>query len=200
MEEHRLLVQAQIQCLSNFKYCRTIVVNHTDSSLLPSSTQDRRDLNLIMASSSALKTLPRPADDWSALTVQPSYAMATHVLPRVTGVYQTTNPIVPPRADAVLSVARLERALVTRGSKRALRELWTDGGEGRAWRWGCEGQRGGRLGPLQGAGILGADKESRTPGLWLCGSYASCGIPLLEGCVVSATNVVEQGIWACEGI
>ncbi|GJE96788.1 FAD/NAD(P)-binding domain-containing protein [Phanerochaete sordida] len=200
MEEHRSLVQAQIDSLTKFKYIRTVVINHTDPSLLPASQRDRRDLNLVMASPEASKTLPRPApNDWKALTVAPDCAMATHVLPRVNGVYQTTNPIVPPRADSILSVARLERALVTRESKRALQALWTDG-ERRGWRWGCEAQNAGRLGPVQGAGALDADKADRTPGLWLCGSYASCGIPLLEGCVASATNVVEQGIWECEGL
>ncbi|EKM60339.1 uncharacterized protein PHACADRAFT_246202 [Phanerochaete carnosa HHB-10118-sp] len=200
MEEHRSLVQAQIECLSNFKYCRTVVINHTDPSLLPASELDRRDLNLVLASPAARKTLPRPApNDWKALTVQPDCAMATHVLPRVKGVYQTTNPIVAPRKDSILSSVCLERALVTRESKRALRALWTDGAKG-GWRWGCEAQGAGRLGSIQGAGVLAADKANKTPGLWLCGSYASCGIPLLEGCVASATNVVEQGIWTCEGM
>ena len=38
------------------------------------------------------------------------------------------------------------------------------------------------------------------PDVWLWGGYAQCGIPLLEGCVVSARNVVEQGVWASEGV
>ena len=53
---------------------------------------------------------------------------------------------------------------------------------------------------MQGAGARTADKALRTPGLWLCGSYASAGIPLLEGCVASARNVVEQGVYAAEGV
>lgn len=200
LEQHRSLVQAQIHCLSKFKYCRTVVINHTDSSLLPASESDRRDLNLVVASPEASQTLPRAEpNDWKALTLDPDYVMATHILPRVHNVYQTTNPIVAPRAESILSVARLERALVTRESKRALQALWTDGTKS-AWRWGCEAQSAGRLGPVQGAGALEVGKEDKVPGLWLCGSYASCGIPLLEGCVTSATNVVEQGIWVCEGM
>jgi hypothetical protein len=34
-------------------------------------------------------------------------------------------------------------------------------------------------------------EEAEGPGIWVCGSYAYPGIPLLEGCVVSAKNVVE---------
>ena len=72
-------------------------------------------------------------------------------------------------------------------------------GEGE-WSWGCAGQGGGLLEPLQGAGRLEDTAADCVPGIWFCGSYAYCGIPLLEGCVVSARNVVEQGIWVSEGI
>lgn len=85
------------------------------------------------------------------------------------------------------------------------------------WRWGTSGSDGGALGCLQGAGKvlpLPPDSEDTerekdgverkviqdVPGIWICGSYAHAGIPLLEGCVVSARNVVEQGIWVCEGV
>jgi len=51
------------------------------------------------------------------------------------------------------------------------------------------------LGPLQGA-MVGEDG----PRIWMCGAYAYCGIPLLEGCVVSGRNVVEKGILAHEGV
>lgn len=197
LEKQRSLLGAQIQCLTNFKYVRTVVVNHTDSSLLPSCARDRRDLNLIMASPGLKAT----ENQDSGICVHPSYAMATHVLPKVSGIYQTTNPIIPPSKDSILSVARLERAIVTPESKVALSGLWRETKE-TGWRWGCAGQDNGLLGPLQGAGVLGAavDEPNRVPGIWLCGSFVHCGIPLLEGCVVSATNVVEQGIWKCEGI
>jgi hypothetical protein len=203
LEHHRAIVQDQIDCLSSFKYCKTIVVNHIDSTLLPSVQSDRRDLNLIVAahpfpSEAELKA----SDDWSqSVCVHPSYTMATHVLPNLSGVYQTTNPIVPPAKEMALSVARLERAVVTRESKTALSGLWRASAEP-GWRWGCAAQERGVLGPLQGAGALGTQNGGRrdSPGIWICGSFAHSGIPLLEGCVVSATNVVEQGILVCEGL
>ena len=131
--------------------------------------------------------------------------MATHVLPKASGVYQTTNPIISPAKDSILSVARLERAIVTPESKVALGMLWSENQKRGGWKWGCAGQDRGVLGVLQGAGALSADsadagERDKVPGIWLCGSFVHCGIPLLEGCVVSATNVVEQGIWKCEGI
>ena len=53
------------------------------------------------------------------------------------------------------------------------------------------------VGPLQGA----ARRElgGSAAGLWVIGSYAHRGIPLLEGCVVSAREVVERGVLRCEG-
>lgn len=194
LEHHRSQVQAQLWCLSSFKYCRTVVVNHTDSSLLPPETRDRRDLNLVMAS-----------EDWpseSDICVDSTYAMATHVLPNASKVYQTTNPIMPIDKDKILSVSKLERAVVTAESKVALGALWRPREEerGREWSWGCTVQDSGMLGPLQGAGRLDDRDADCVPGIWLCGSYAYGGIPLLEGCVVSATNVVEQGIWVSEGL
>jgi microfibrillar-associated protein 1 len=61
----------------------------------------------------------------------------------------------------------------------------------RKW-WQCAVQGTGGLGPLQGAGKLSRIPEERNSlGLWVCGSYAYPGIPLLEGCVGSAKNVVN---------
>lgn len=137
-----------------------------------------------------------------------SYTMATHRLQRPVGypvdipvVYQTTNPIIPPSKDKVLSMARLERAVLTVESKIALEGLHQEGA--RKW-WQISGlivpgwgRGAAKLGKLQGPGVDGC---TRLPGIWVCGSYAFPGIPLLEGCVASARGVVEQGIWASEGV
>ena len=202
LDQHRAVVASQVENLRRFTYCQTLVVNHTDAGLLPNAREDWRDLNLVMA----------PAVDWAMedeiqvkdaahLSVPLTYAMATHILSHNDeeghGVYQTTNPIVPPRAERVLSVARLERAVVTVESKDAVSGFWKERKQ-RKWKWGTEGRWGSALGPLQGAGRL---QEGRgVPGLWVCGSYAGCGIPLLEACVVSARNVVEKGVWKSEGV
>lgn len=145
--------------------------------------------------------------------VPPTFAMATHVLPGTDGVYQTTNPVVPIEEGKVLSVTRLERAVVSVGSKEALAGLWVEhlpsstsapshthsptkeDSEAGTLKWGCAAVARGKLGGLQGAGA-----GSGVPGVWLCGSYAYGGIPLLEGCVVSARLVVEEGVWASEGV
>ncbi|GLB36577.1 putative microfibril-associated/Pre-mRNA processing [Lyophyllum shimeji] len=192
-------VQRQIECLEAFEYRDTVVVNHTDSTLLPDDPNDRRELNLI-----CIDKEPRAACQeklWSSTTVPSSYTMATHVLRRPQGypihlsvVYQTTNPIIPPREETVLSVAKLERAVVTVKSKAALKGLYRE--EGRRW-WQCAGQGACRMGELQGAGRL---SNVQGPGLWICGSYAYAGIPLLEGCVVSARTVVEKGVRKAEGV
>lgn len=195
----RIAVEKQVQCLKTFEYRATVVINHTDGTLLPDNEGDRRELNLICAepvtNTKFCKEMNHPN------TLPPSYTMATHILTppkgypaHLPGIYQTTNPIVAPREDCIFSVAKLERAVVTVNSKTALKGLYEE--EGRQW-WQVASQGTSRLGELQGAGkLMGAEG----PGIWICGSFAYAGIPLLEGCVVSARTVVEQGIWKSEGI
>jgi hypothetical protein len=188
-------VEEQIACLKSFRYRTSVIVNHTDESLVPVDEQERRTFNFVC---SPMAHSSEKEDDYKDLPpncVPPSYAMTTHVLFHPSSseegppsLYQTTNPIVPPRKDAIVSVARLGRPVMTMESKQALRGLCRTVSEGR---WG--GTRT-SLGPLQG---VGAGKEA--PGLWFCGSYAHVGIPLLEGCVGSARNVVK-GLLEGEGI
>ena len=191
--EHGRTVRELIRCLQSFQYRRTVVINHTDDTFLPPDKRDRRDLNLV--------TQPKWASDEKQqeeeqlITVPRSYTMATHVLYTEQSdcpIYQTTNPIVPPRRDSILSVAVLERAIVTVESKGALSRLSV---RNKTWRPFVSPSS--SLGDLQGAGRL---KSPLKPGIWVCGSYAYAGIPLLEGCVVSAKDVVEQGVLRCEGV
>lgn len=194
--EEQQAVQAAVpatqlsDCLSQFEYRRTIVVNHTDDSLLPADNRDRRDLNMVMMSSLAVEG--KFADkEPTGLVLPPTYAMTTHILPRPanrapgTAILQTTNPIFAPRSDSVLSVSHLERALLTRASKVAVRSLC-------AYEEDTVG-----VGRLQGTARREFGKTAA--GLWVVGSYAHRGIPLLEGCVLSAREVVERGILPCEG-
>lgn len=201
----KLAVEEQINCLQTFKYCSTVVVNHTDGTLIPDDARDRRDLNLICLDRATVNMNCAKSrskyDSSSPLCVPSSYTMATHVLPTPEGyplhspvIYQTTNPIIPPREECVLSVAKLERAVLTLEAKVALEGLYRE--EERRW-WQSAGQGRSRLGRLQGAGRMEGEEG---PGIWICGSFAYAGIPLLEGCVVSARNVVEQGVWASEGV
>jgi hypothetical protein len=191
--DHFIAIQDQIQCLKAFQYRPATVVNHTDNSLLPDDDRDIRDLNLI--------TLNHNSNCENLLgkfRVSSAHTMTTHILPLPKGypkdkpqVYQTTNPIIDLKKDCLLSVAILERAIVTMESRKALESLIVS--ETRRW-WQCPYQATTRLGALQGAG------DGDDPGIWICGSYAHSGIPLLEGCVVSARNVVEKGILEREGV
>ncbi|KAJ4485481.1 splicing factor, Prp19-binding domain-containing protein [Lentinula aciculospora] len=204
----RRAVEEQVACLRQFSYCSTLVINHTDPSLLPDDPQDKRDLNLIYPDRGLPPIVDQKElnssetkDAWSLRCLPPSYTMATHVLLPPQGypahlptIYQTTNPIVNPRESRILSVASLDRAVLTVQSKRALKGLNVE--YGRKW-WQAAGQGKSGLGPLQGA--RRGKELNQTPGLWICGSFAHSGIPLLEGCVVSARNVVEQGVWRSEG-
>lgn len=188
--EHRQALGELIQCLESFQYRKTVVINHTDDAFLPLDQRDRRDLNLVQGTGQESNGLQFN----NTLTVPLSYTMATHVLcdSKDTPIYQTTNPIVPPRQDSILSVAVLERAVLTAKSKTAL-QLLSYQEEGQ-WPFTKPSAS---LGRLQGAGRL---QGVAWPGIWICGSYAYGGIPLLEGCVASARNVVEQGILHCEGV
>lgn len=194
-ESQRMAIMDQIRCLKAFKYRSTIVINHTDESLLPDNIQDRRDLNLV--------TSGWPEDEDACdegLCVSSSHTMATHILPRPAGypshlpdVYQTTNPFVSPRKDTIISVSSLERAVLDCEAKEALKGLCKV--KKQSW-WGCRTMAKCGLGSVQGAGRL----TDGCPGVWISGSYAYLGVPLLEGCVVSARNVVEEGILKTEGL
>ncbi|KAF9456813.1 hypothetical protein BDZ94DRAFT_1274779 [Collybia nuda] len=198
----RQTVEDQVRCLKTFRYCPTVVINHTDGSLLPDHPRDRRELNLILMDPEHNKSsMTCKQFDYTTNIVPPTYTMATHVLtppegypPNLPTIYQTTNPIIPAREDCVFSVAKLERAVLTVNSKEALKGLYHE--EGRKW-WQCAGQANSCLGTLQGAGRLSG---MQGPGIWICGSFAHAGIPLLEGCVVSARTVVEQGVYRSEGM
>lgn len=182
--------------MRHFKYVRNIVVNHTDDTLLPYDVCDRRDLNLV--SLDREDDLARQLEGEYGrddVCVAPTYTMATHIItPARPGghkaVYQTTNPIIPPRPSTILSTATIERVVLTVESKRARRDLMTE-------TTSFFGRRQSALGPLQGAGRV---DRGGVPGIWLCGSYAHAGIPLLEACVASARNVVENGIYKVEGV
>ncbi|EGO19464.1 hypothetical protein SERLADRAFT_442940 [Serpula lacrymans var. lacrymans S7.9] len=196
---HRPAIEEQIRCLKKFHYRPSIVINHTDDQLIPDNINDRRDLNLVSVASGKV---PVDLDD-SPHCLPASYTMATHILSppeeylsHLPTIYQTTNPIVAPREECILSEARLERAVLTMDAKAVLRGFCLQ--DAPRW-WQCAVQCDSRLGPLQGGGATAAGLGGG-PGIWLCGSYAYYGIPLLEGCVVSARNVVEQGILASEGI
>ncbi|TFL06238.1 hypothetical protein BDV98DRAFT_588527 [Pterulicium gracile] len=191
---HKAAVERLSTCLGSFRTCDTIIINHTDGSLLPPDTDDRRELNVVTLDPEYPLT-----ESKEELTncVERSCAMATQILPGFPTdqpVYQTTNPVVPIPEDSILSVSKIARALLTQQSKHALGGIYVRErvDEQRSWCSLTPWYRS-TLGPLQGAGWRsGGEKASPSgPGIWVCGAYACSGIPFLEGCVVSAELVVE---------
>lgn len=170
-----------VSLLDTFRYVRNLVINHSDERVLPPDPSDRRELNLASWPYSTIEKAA--ATTASDLQVPRDFNMTTHILPlpaSSTPVYQTTNPTIPISPATIRSIARMERVVLTTQSKAARSAFITmDGG----------------LGSAQNVQIT---KDG--PRIWFCGSYAGHGIPLLEGCVVSARAVVEQGIFASEGL
>ena len=169
--------RARLAALGQFEYVHSVVVNHTDASILPPNARDHRDLNL--ASFDVPKLAPSPSST-DALQLGAGHTMATHIISRTRPelgdslVMQTTNPIVPIDSTHVLSVAHFERVKVTSRSKVA-----------RGLFFHCT------AGTLQG----GTDGD----GLHFVGSWCHSGIPLLEGCVASA-EAAARAIARAEGI
>jgi predicted NAD/FAD-binding protein len=90
-------------------------------------------------------------------------------LRRAAPLFQTVQPQREPREDRVLGRARFERPLVDARSQQALGEL-----------------QGLQSGLQSGPHAVGRSLQRR---VWLCGSYAQSGVPLLESAVRSAYDV-----------
>ena len=165
----------RVAALDAFRYTRTLVVNHTDGSVLPPDEADRRDLNIALADPSAAAPSPSSMKHLDPRT----HVQATHIVARTRpnlpdGLLQTTNPPRPIDRSTIISQTWFERAVVSAESKRTLRRF--------------------RLGVRAGEG----DLQGRH-GIWLAGSWAAEGIPLLESAVVSAERVVYHGLMAARG-
>ncbi|WVO20404.1 uncharacterized protein IAS62_001700 [Cryptococcus decagattii] len=163
-EKERRRIGKMIQGLQTVKYRETIVVNHTDASILP-PLADRRDINLYLPLEPC--SLPEihssPSSPYFKPTSDSIYAMATQIIyPKSSDgqpVLQTTNPVISISSKRVLSVSKLERALAVSNPHETL--------------------------PL-------LQPHSLNALIYLAGSYVYPGIPLLEGCVGSAKDVVKS--------
>ncbi|KAI9280235.1 hypothetical protein BC943DRAFT_331049 [Umbelopsis sp. AD052] len=175
-------LEDQMSTLSRFQYDTSLVINHKDTGLLPRDRTSWRALNLATLDKSIKLTdtnniIPYPHDT----------TMTTHILNMThtdigsdTVYLQTTNPIASPKPESILSLSWFQRATVTLDSKEALKDLF------------CSS-------PSNPCGKILGDRQGKAR-LWFVGSYAWSGIPLLEGCVVSAEKVVVEGIGKREGI
>ncbi|KAI7863040.1 Per1-like-domain-containing protein [Spinellus fusiger] len=180
------VLEAQIHMLRQFSYENSIVINHTDTSLLPESREHWKALNLATVDASV-----QPIKSRYTVSFPHSTTMTTHILNMTHDVekdkeedilyLQTTNPCIAPSPKHILSASWFERATVTLSSKQAVQKYlfeFTGHDDSKT-----------RLGPCQGKN-----------GLWFVGSYCWKGIPLLEGCVASAERVVSQGIAVTEQV
>ncbi|ORY88053.1 hypothetical protein BCR35DRAFT_324390, partial [Leucosporidium creatinivorum] len=156
-----------INALNTFSYIPTLVVNHTDESILPPNPQDRRDLNLSSFSppSSPLEAKLDNEDRGTENTMPMSSIQATHIIsrthPRLAPkpsrgegkkqppllLLQTTNPLLPISPSHILSSTWYERAYPTITSHSVLPGFLL----------GAEGGGGGGMQNLE-------------KGIWFCGS------------------------------
>ncbi|KAI8990283.1 hypothetical protein BDB01DRAFT_848354 [Pilobolus umbonatus] len=172
-------VDVQMDMLRSFPYESALVINHTDSRLLPSNSNNWKTLNFANVDKSVTCT-----DSDIMIPYSHDTTMATHILNMThrgleDDIYmQTTNPCIPIDQKKILSVSWFERATLTLQSKNALQKYLFI-------------QEGNKIdiGPCQGSN-----------GMWFVGSYCWKGIPLLEGCVASAEYVVLEGIAKAENI
>ncbi|KAI9278213.1 hypothetical protein BDA99DRAFT_491471 [Phascolomyces articulosus] len=185
-------IESASDILRQFRYDKAIVVNHTDTRLLPSNPKCWRSLNLasldpsVQLSAKNDVTIPFPHDTTMTTHILTMTHHTNHVLKEYLGgddIYmQTTNPCVSPLPEKILSKAWFERATVTLTSKKAIFD--------------------GLFTPLDNAdtGSLVLGRCQGNSGIWFVGSYCWPGIPLLEGCVASSEKVVLEGIAQVEDI
>lgn len=198
LDVHELSMEKErLDSLGKFSYTTSVVVNHYDEgNTLPSSHDDRRILNLArwsdadIAQTMSSKLLNEEKLD-SSKRLGKEYIMATHDLSILhpncrspssgAALLQTTNPTVKIEEGSIVSSQVFERAIMTLESKETLKQFMkyprTSTTSSEDKRRGAENED---TKCFQGLG-----------GIWFVGSWAAEGIPLLEGCVVSAERAVE---------
>ncbi|KAJ3013903.1 UNVERIFIED_CONTAM: Sperm flagellar protein 1 [Siphonaria sp. JEL0065] len=156
--------------LKRFVYTKSVVVCHTDKSLMPEGAESSwKCLNFVYPPT-VPNHMTRGLRNEEDIKLKPfnfkDTAQCTHYIQRskpnlpdsMPPLFSTTNPIMSIRSEDVLSVSWYERAIVTVDSMRAVKDLRSVQG---------------------GAGV------------WFVGSFAGEGVPLLEGCLESAVDVVQ---------
>jgi predicted NAD/FAD-binding protein len=176
--------------LEQVQYATSTVINHTDISILPRNQKDWRDLNLIAPPShsptKAVQSITSKTTK-KAGTKEQDYTMATHLchysVKSDKFVFQTTNPLVTPKPESILSSSTFSRALTSSKSQLQGLFVWKRRKSSRLHDIGEKWEM--HLGHLHRK-----DKDDDLfSNLWFCGSYSQ-GIPLLEGCITSSSLVV----------
>ncbi|KAJ1554839.1 hypothetical protein HK096_001116 [Nowakowskiella sp. JEL0078] len=127
----------QQRILSAFHYTKSLVICHTDTNLLPSDSSAWRCMTV------AKHNHQTSADTTTIAGYDPKrVAMCTHLTgmtfggrvdPTRTQFLQTTNPILFPSPDKILSTSWFERCVVSRESSEAVVALRDVQGLGRRW-------------------------------------------------------------------
>lgn len=213
-------VKAMQDRLAQIRYEQSVVINHTDTHLLPADKRHWRDLNLVSPSpSSQGMGAPRSAMATHVIRMPSKHGRESHTV-----LQQTTNPSIWPAKETILSMSTFMRA-ITPASKSVndglfdwhlrqccslcdrlvqLARLLVHFGQRRPtvdlldsdWLTSLIGALTGRrwvmvLGHLQQSQPVSDRQQGVQACLWVCGSYAQ-GIPLLEGCITSSILVVNE--------
>lgn len=194
-------LEKTINALNSFRYVQALVVNHTDQTFLPTHESDCRDLNLAAFDIESKQGEEEGADGvWTthlpSTSVETTHIVSAHPsllsshssptnskIPQ-TNLLQTTNPLRPIPQSKTLSSNWFSRAFVTKESKGVLPKFLL--GESRNGEEKLQGL-------LLGSSLSSEDgEENERGGIYFTGSWCERGIPLLEGCVTSAENVVRE--------
>ncbi|KAF9949852.1 hypothetical protein BGZ70_001600 [Mortierella alpina] len=159
------------------------------------SSQNRLKAQFAPSNTSSTASLATP----STASQSHNSAMATHIMNRTirklgetTKFLQTTNPIFPPRPETVIASAWFERAVVNPQSVKAVDELQLQM-EQQTARWiSRNGQHSSDDQDQRQSHSQSQNPVPTSDRVWFVGSYAYPGIPLLEGCVVSAVQLMER--------
>jgi hypothetical protein len=207
------LEKERLDALGKFSYTTSIVVNHyDDASTLVDDAQDRRILNLARWNARDLPFQSSSSSSNSSKTnaiieeeklsssnqkrLKKEYIMATHDLsilhpncrspsPNNAPLLQTTNPTVSIEESTIVSSQVFERAKLTLESKETLKQFMkypnsSNHHTGNSSKDSVSSSTTTTTKCFQGLG-----------GIYFVGSWAAEGIPLLEGCVVSAERAVN---------
>ncbi|KAM0787625.1 hypothetical protein ACM66B_003691 [Microbotryomycetes sp. NB124-2] len=200
MAKHRL------RALDAFTYHRTLVVTHTDTSILPDDVDDRRDLNLVSFedAETAIERKQDVMDCGTDKVVPKSWIQATHVISRTHPTLNRQQLKHRLGANGDGTAERQQRQenstflqttnpIVEIDPRCVLSETWYE----RA----VLSRRGNRT---LHRFILSDDDEDDSStssdqgdlqgveNVWFVGSWCAEGIPLLEGCVSSSKGVVRH--------
>ncbi|KAJ3143136.1 hypothetical protein HK100_008255 [Physocladia obscura] len=144
-------ISRAVQVLNQFPYTKSLVVCHTDTALMPASRSEWRCLNFgVLEKHTKNPYSPVSKQSHAEGYIVDDLAMCTHYSQMTTAVpdgvpplFQTTNPVMLPAANSIISATWYERAVVRAGTATALRNLkLLQGGGGGVWFVGsyiCDG-------------------------------------------------------------